>query len=82
MEQIRYQTYTLEKDIAVLGLPFVKFGRVKLYVLVTSNMPGEVIHLTEQCAQGGADCIQWRAKQISDKERVEVGRDFLILSIF
>ncbi len=77
VEQIRYQTYTLEKDIAVLGLPLVKFGGVQLYVLVTSDTPEEALRLTRQCAKGGADCIQWRAKQLSDKDRVEVGKAFV-----
>jgi thiamine-phosphate pyrophosphorylase len=77
VEQIRYQAYTLEKDIAVLGLPLVKYGRVRLYVLVTSDSPAEVLRLTDQCARGGADCIQWRAKQLSDNKRLEIGRAFV-----
>lgn len=77
VEQLRYQVYTLEKDIAVLGLPLVKYGRVRLYVLVTSDSADEVLRLTDQCARGGADCIQWRAKQLSDKKRVEIGRAFV-----
>ncbi len=77
VEQIRYQAYTLEKDIAVLGLPLVKYGRVRLYVLVTSDLPDDVLRLTRQCVQGGADCIQWRAKQMSDNKRVEIGRAFV-----
>ncbi|MCF7974712.1 MAG: thiamine phosphate synthase [Phycisphaerae bacterium] len=77
VEQIRYQAYTLEKDIAVLGLPCVKYARVRLYVLVTSNTPEEILRLTAQCARGGADCIQWRAKESADKQRVEIGRAFV-----
>jgi thiamine-phosphate pyrophosphorylase len=77
VEQIRYQAYTLEKDIVVLGLPLVKYGSVQLYVLVTSDIPEETLRLASQCARGGADCIQWRAKQLSDKERVDVGRAFV-----
>ena len=77
VEQIRYQAYTLEKDIAVLGLPLVKYGVVRLYVLVTSDSQAEVLRLTRQCAAGGADCIQWRAKQSSDKDRVEIGKAFV-----
>ncbi len=77
VEHIRYQAYTLEKDIAVLGLPLVKYARVQLYVLVTSDLPDDVLRLTRQCAQGGADCIQWRAQQMSDTKRVEIGRAFV-----
>ena len=79
IEQIRYQAYTLEKDISVIGLPFVKYAQVRLYVLVTSDSPDEVLRLTKTCAMGGADCIQWRAKQLSDRQRMRVGRDFVSL---
>ncbi len=77
VEQIRYQVYTLEKDIAVLGLPLVKYGGVQLYVLVTSDTREEALRLTRECAQGGADCIQWRSKTLGDKVRVEVGKAFV-----
>ena len=77
VEQIRYQAYTLEKDIAVIGLPLVKYRRVRLYVLVTSDVRDDVLRLTDQCARAGADCIQWRGKHLCDKKRVEIGRDFV-----
>ncbi|MCP4456113.1 MAG: thiamine phosphate synthase [Planctomycetes bacterium] len=50
---------------------------MRLYVLVTSDSRDDVLRLTDQCARGGVDCIQWRAKQLSDNKRVEIGRAFV-----
>ena len=82
------EAYTLEKDIVLFSEPVEKFNRVRLYVIITSNLPAEVLALASQCAGGGADCIQLRAKDIPDDrlfalavEFVEICREMGALSI-
>jgi thiamine-phosphate pyrophosphorylase len=87
-ERLRYEAYTLEKDIMLFSEPVEKFSRVRLYVIITSNLPAEILALASQCAAGGADCIQLRAKDIPDDrlfatavEFVEICREMGALSI-
>ena len=88
IQKLRFAAYTLEKDIVVFSEPAEKFGRVGLYVIISSNLPAEVISLAYKCAAGGADCIQLRAKDIADDtlfalagEFVRLCRDCGVLSI-
>jgi thiamine-phosphate pyrophosphorylase len=88
VERLRYQAYTLEKDIVLFSEPVEKFNRVRLYVIITSNLPAEVLALASRCAAGGADCLQMRAKDIPDDrlfalavEFVEICREMGALSI-
>ena len=82
MEQLRYAGYSLEKDIALFANAQVRFSKVRLYVLISSNLPVDVFTLTGQCIAGGADCLQLRAKDIdadppfgpASLRRVEAGR--------
>jgi thiamine-phosphate pyrophosphorylase len=66
IEKLRYDAYTLEKDVFLSSDASAKFKKVRLYIVVTSNLPAEVISLAYKCAGGGADCIQLRAKNIED----------------
>ncbi|MEN6576809.1 MAG: thiamine phosphate synthase [Phycisphaerales bacterium] len=88
VERLRYESYTLEKDIVLFSEPVEKFNRVRLYVIVTSNLPADILALASQCATGGADCIQLRAKDMPDDrlfatavEFVEICREMGTLSI-
>jgi thiamine-phosphate pyrophosphorylase len=88
VERLRYEAYTLEKDVMQFGEPVEKFNRVRLYVIVTSDLPADVLALASKCATGGADCIQLRAKEIPDDrlfalavEFVEICREMGALSI-
>jgi len=88
IENLRYSAYTLEKDIVLLSDTAEKFKRVRLYVVISSSLPADVISLTGRCAAGGADCIQLRAKDIDDDtlfalaaEFVQICRDANVLSI-
>jgi len=88
VERLRYEAYTLEKDITLFSEPIDKFSRVRLYVIVTSNLPADVLSLASKCAAGGADCIQLRAKEIPDSrlfalavEFVEICREMGTLSV-
>ncbi|MBN2130014.1 MAG: thiamine phosphate synthase [Sedimentisphaerales bacterium] len=88
IERLRYEAYTLEKDIVLFAEPAEKFKRVRLYIVITSNLPAEVLALASRCAAGGADCIQLRAKDIPDDrlfalavEFVDICREMGALSI-
>ena len=88
IEKLRYSAYTLEKDIVIYGDTSEKYKSVKLYIVITSNLPTEVISLAYKCADGGADCIQLRTKDIEDDmlfalavEFVRICKDAGVLSI-
>jgi len=90
IEKLRFAAYGLERDIALFSEPRRKFKGVRLYVVITSTLPAEVISLTHKCVSGGADCIQLRAKGIEiedDKlfaiavEFVQICREAAILSV-
>jgi thiamine-phosphate pyrophosphorylase len=77
IEQLRYACYTLEKDIFLFGEVRAKFCRVRLYVLINSNLPADIFALTEKCIEGGADCLQLRAKDINDDEYCAIACEFV-----
>jgi thiamine-phosphate pyrophosphorylase len=77
IEKLRYEAYTLEKDIVLFSEPAEKFKRVGLYVIISSNLPADVIFLTNRCAAGGADCIQLRAKDVEDDKFFAIAAEFV-----
>jgi thiamine-phosphate pyrophosphorylase len=88
IEKLRYDAYTLEKDIVLFSDTSAKFKRIRLYIVITSDLPVEVISLAYKCAAGGADCIQLRAKDIEDDrlfalsvEMVKICKEAGIVSI-
>ncbi len=88
MERLRYAGYTLEKDIVLFADAQGRFNKVRLYVLISSNLPADVFALAGQCIAGGVDCLQLRAKDIeADKyfavacEFVKMCKDAAVISI-
>ncbi|MFH1371204.1 MAG: thiamine phosphate synthase [Planctomycetota bacterium] len=88
IEQLRYASYTLEKDVALFADAQERFGSVRLYVIISSNLPADIFTLTEECIAGGVDCLQLRAKDIQDDglfaiadEFVKMCREAKVLSI-
>jgi len=77
IENLRYTAYTLEKDIVLFGSAAERFKRVRLYVIITSSLPADVISLTHRCAAGDADCIQLRAKAIEDDALFALAAEFV-----
>jgi len=77
IEKLRYDAYTLEKDIVLFSEPAEKFKRIGLYVIISSNLPVDVISLTHQCVAGGADCIQLRAKDAEDDKLFAIAAEFI-----
>ncbi len=88
IENLRYTAYTLEKDIVLFTDTAEKFKKVRLYVIITANLPADVISLAHRCAAGRPDCIQLRPKAVDDDsffalavEFVQICRDAGVLSI-
>ncbi|MHC4624684.1 MAG: thiamine phosphate synthase, partial [Planctomycetota bacterium] len=77
IEGLRYAVYTLEKDIVLFSSAAEKFKKVKLYVIISSNLPADVISLSHLCVAGGADCIQLRAKGIDDDKLFALAVEFV-----
>ncbi|MCE9563296.1 MAG: thiamine phosphate synthase [Planctomycetes bacterium] len=76
LETLRYQTYTLERAIAVVGRNRERLGEAKLYVLLTGSQCVASLDWTiEQAAAGGADVVQLREKNLPDCELVARARD-------
>lgn len=87
-EKLRYEVYTLEKDVLLFGFAADKYKLVCLYVILTGELPVDIIRLARSCASGGADCIQLRVKGLPDsrflalaKEVVFICREAGIISI-
>jgi thiamine-phosphate pyrophosphorylase len=77
IENLRYTAYTLEKDIVLFSSAAEKFGRVRLYVIISSNLPADVISLSHRCVAGGADCVQLRTKDIEDDKLFVLAAEFV-----
>lgn len=77
LENLRYSAYTLEKDIAIFSSTTEEFRSVRLYVIITSSLPADVVSLTCRCAAGGADCIQLRAKSLGDDQLFALAVEFV-----
>jgi thiamine-phosphate pyrophosphorylase len=77
LEKLRFEAYALEKDIVLFGELAEKFKRVGLYVIISSNLPADIISLAQKCAAGGADCVQLRAKNINDDSLFAVAVEFV-----
>ncbi|MHC5060947.1 MAG: thiamine phosphate synthase [Planctomycetota bacterium] len=77
-EQLRFDAYSLEKDTIIQSNAAEKFASVRLYVLLTitdTHSDSQILRLAKDCAAGGADCIQIRAKGISDRRSFELARE-------
>jgi thiamine-phosphate pyrophosphorylase len=91
LEALRFRGYTLEKDIVLAASTTQRFGGVRLYVLlplVAADDIAKVCDLASACCQGGADCLQLRAKGVTDDVAfdaacriVEICRRHNVLSI-
>lgn len=69
LEHLRFEAYTLEKDIFLYADPSQRFRNVRLYVILTVSpdiSDAWVTDTAEKCCHGGADCLQLRPKGLSD----------------
>jgi thiamine-phosphate pyrophosphorylase len=77
IENVRYAAYSFEKDIVIFSDTSEKFKRIKLYIIITSNLPVEIVTLAACCAKNGADCIQLRAKDVTGDKLFAVANEFV-----
>ncbi len=77
IEKLRYQAYTLEKDIVIFSSTNEKFKHVQLYIIISSCDCEEVLWRVKDCAAGGADCIQLRARGLADGDLFELATEFV-----
>lgn len=75
MEALRYQAYDLEQRLLLRGGRSARFGRTRLYVLITESFCREAgrggrdwLGIAEEAIAGGADCLQLREKGLDDGE--------------
>lgn len=75
VEQIRYQSYTLEKSLYRLD-PRALLARSRVYVLLTRAQCTAAMDWTiAQIAAGGAGIIQLREKDLPDRELLALAQD-------
>jgi len=82
-ETLRFEAYTLEQEIALAADPRQRFAHVRLYVLINAgpqHTDDQILRLAKQCAAGGADCLQLRAKSISDARLLELAQSIVRIS--
>ncbi|MBN1786788.1 MAG: thiamine phosphate synthase [Sedimentisphaerales bacterium] len=78
-EKMRYDCYVLEKDIAMSGFTALKFAKVRLYGIITAEGCPDVSALIKACAKGGVDCLQLRAKKMTDAKFFSLAQEFVDL---
>ena len=75
LEQLRYQSYTLEKAIVLGATARQRLADARLYVLVTAAGCKNALEWTiGEAATGGAQIIQLREKNLPDRELLERAR--------
>ncbi|HEY3244693.1 MAG TPA: thiamine phosphate synthase [Phycisphaerae bacterium] len=71
-EQLRYRGYELERQLAVRCDAPRRFGHVRLYVIITEALCTRPWLDTARAAiEGGADALQLREKELSDRQLLE-----------
>ncbi|UCC30823.1 MAG: thiamine phosphate synthase [Phycisphaerales bacterium] len=72
IEKIRYRGYELERRLGLTASARQRFGHVRLYVILTESLcSGEWLATAEAAIRGGADCLQLREKDLSDRELLD-----------
>lgn len=75
VEAIRYEAYTLECQIVRGADARARLADAKLYVLLTGSQCATAMDwLIEQAAEGGANVIQLREKELTDRELIARAR--------
>jgi thiamine-phosphate pyrophosphorylase len=82
MEQLRFEVYALEKETVLKAFIDAKWEMVRLYVLINASADTpqtDVLDLTKACISGGADCLQLRAKNLTDSQLLKLAEKFTAL---
>ncbi|MDH7599496.1 MAG: thiamine phosphate synthase [Sedimentisphaerales bacterium] len=77
IEQLRYQVYAVERQVAMHSMAALRFSQVRLYVIINSTLPAEIMSLAVKCISGGADCLQLRCKGIPDRDFFAIAEQFV-----
>jgi thiamine-phosphate pyrophosphorylase len=80
-EVLRYDIYTIEKLTMTAVSAYRGLGNAVIMVLV-GGLPtlGDLTWVVEEALAGGADCIQFREKGLSDREFLSRARELRILT--
>ena len=74
--QLRYRFYTIEKQLIVQAGSLERLAGRNFYLLATRDQCALDIKITLDIAlKAGADIVQLREKNLSDRELVDLGRD-------
>jgi thiamine-phosphate pyrophosphorylase len=79
-ENLRFAAYTLEKDIFSFSITAEKLASVRLYVLLTAGPDSpnsQILDTAAACIEGGADCLQLRAKGLSDRRTLALADEIV-----
>ena len=78
-ERLRYDCYTLEKDITLFGFCSIRFNKVRLYVVIAVEDCPDALTIAKAAAENGADCLQLRAKKMADADLLALAKRFVAL---
>jgi len=72
IEKLRYDSYTTSTHLIRRACPSASFREVKLYVLITeAQCSGDWYATAEAALRGGAQALQLREKELSDRELLD-----------
>jgi thiamine-phosphate pyrophosphorylase len=76
LEQLRYRAYTAERALLLGATARQRLGRCRLQVLLTGSLCSAAMDWTiAEAAAAGADMIQLREKELTDRELLGRARD-------
>lgn len=80
IEGLRYRAYELERRLALTARACERFGEARLYVLITESLcRSDWFETAAAALRGGADVLQLREKDLSDRELIERARRLVSL---
>jgi thiamine-phosphate pyrophosphorylase len=75
LEQMRYRVYTLERALVLGASARERLQRARLYVLLSASQCVTTLDwIIAEAAAGGADVVQLREKNLTDRELLERAR--------
>jgi thiamine-phosphate pyrophosphorylase len=81
-ERLRYRGYIFEQQLTGRADVAGRFGRVRLYLLLSSEMcQGDPVVAAHAAIAGGVDCIQLREKDLPDRQLLELARRLRAVTI-
>lgn len=81
IEQVRYQSYTLEKAFTLVETSRDRLGHVELYALVTeASCRASLVGTVRELVDGGVGMIQLREKEADDRIILERARELRALT--